>query len=85
MLILPVNWHEPVQVRLYDTPAEQSRRGPGRVLWDRITLAEAVRCWLNLFIDAQPLVTIFGTDTYSGAQIAQLAMRADFPTAWAGR
>jgi hypothetical protein len=53
----------------------------GLLLWEGISLAEAVKCWLGLSTDAQILVTIFGTDTHSGAQLAQLALRADFPTA----
>jgi hypothetical protein len=80
MTICPINWHDEVQVLLSELPLTlQNPTEPGRVLWDGISLAEAVRRWLNLSIDAQPLVTIFGTDTFSGAQIAQLAMRADFP------
>ena len=81
--MIQANWNDQVQVQII----EMHTMGPGypkielggRILWDGITLAEAVRRWLKLPPDDQPLVTIFGTQSFAGAEIAELAKRPDFP------
>ena len=74
-MIIPVNWHEQVKVLFLD----DGPVGIETVLWDSISLHEAIRRWLELPNEDQPFVTICGTAIYSGYEIGELAKRADFP------
>jgi hypothetical protein len=77
----PVIWDDQVQVRILEmrpVKAGYPKLDPGRILWDGINLAEAVRRWLELPAGDQVLVTIFGKQIFVGPEIADLASREDF-------
>jgi hypothetical protein len=78
----PVVWDDQVQVQIMEMrpvrPNYPKIEG-GRVLWGGISLAEAVKRWLQLSSEDQPLVTIFGQETFMGKEIGELAKRPDFP------
>jgi hypothetical protein len=82
---LPMNgivWDDQVQVRIYEMqtvePGHPKIYRPS-VLWDGITLAEAVKRWLRLPDEQQSLVTIFGPENFYGSAIDELAQCSDFP------
>ena len=76
----PIDWDDQVQVQII----EMQERRPGekiksaRILWDGISLAEAVSRWQRLPQEDQPLVTIFGQETFAGSEIEELAKRGGF-------
>ena len=71
----PIDWDDQVQVQII----EMQERRPGekiksaRILWDGISLAEAVSRWQRLPQEDQPLVT-----TFAGSEIEELAKRGGF-------
>lgn len=79
-----VVWNDQVEVQILEmTPVKfgQPKSGGGRVLWKGIDLAEAVRRCMKLPADDLRLVTIFGTQSFAGKEIEELAKRKDFPRA----
>jgi len=44
----------------------------GRVLWNGISLEEAVPSWKQMPNGDKPLITIFGRETFIGEEIAEL-------------
>src|SRR5262245_38963932 len=77
-----VIWTDQVQVQILEmrpVNPNHPKLKSARVLWGGISLAEAVRRWQQLQSEDQGLVTIFGTETFVGKEIGDLAKRADFP------
>jgi hypothetical protein len=77
-----VIWNDQVQVQILEMRPINSNHPKlesVRVLWDDISLAEAVRRWQQLPSEDQGLVTIFGAETFVGKEIGDLAKRADLP------
>jgi hypothetical protein len=63
-------WDDQVQVRIIEMqPIISAIPRLSRVLWDGISLAEAVRRWLQLPPEDQGLVMIFGQETFVGQKL----------------